>query len=329
MVIQNIKKEDAGNYSCVFSDNEYEPTEVKGVGDNYVLLQVFDDYLPGNLALGNNPARKGEDAELKCTVSDPQSLDRESPTVYACLYKDGVGVQIQLWDREKLQATFTIPRVSKESNGNYSCALFDQKILSRTLMELQGNNTVLLQVESRDTCGNESLYITSVGLGVIVFLLAVALLLEFWRSMRITDKGNFASHCHREQAEENENETQIQDLLINIAMPDYATVQDTLCSQSEPDELMDFSETEENRDDRIYHVVECVFLPSNGDEQKRGPFSPQHRTFRKYMAVPTHSNHTSGFQDRREREVVCECMYVKKHVKSTPKEQPGKYKLRN
>ncbi|KAL4601672.1 hypothetical protein GN956_G25669 [Arapaima gigas] len=87
------------------------PSEVKAPGDNSVFLHVSDDVFPANIALGAKPVIQGEDVDLKCTLPDLQSQDwdRNAP-LYAYLSKDGVGVQIQIWDREKFQANFTIPR---------------------------------------------------------------------------------------------------------------------------------------------------------------------------------------------------------------------------
>ncbi|KAG9328284.1 hypothetical protein JZ751_015392, partial [Albula glossodonta] len=145
-IINSVKREDSGSYTCVFSKSEYEPSNVTGKGDNSVTLQVSAGFLLGDISLKETSVKGGSDVEFTCTVSDIRRTDLSRNLSYTYLCKDGAAVQIKLWDRRIHGAIFTLKRVTAEDSGNYSCILFVSKLLSSKVMELHGNNAVELQV---------------------------------------------------------------------------------------------------------------------------------------------------------------------------------------
>ncbi|KAI1889522.1 hypothetical protein AGOR_G00163740 [Albula goreensis] len=175
-IINSVKREDSGNYTCVFSKAECKPSNVTGKGDNSVTLQVSAGFLPGDIALTETSVKGGSDVELTCTVSDTRSTDLNPDRSYTYLCKDGAAVQIKLWDRRIHGAIFTLKRVTAEDSGNYSCILFVSKLLSSKVMELHGNNAVELQIH-----GAAKGAVTEAVVGVVSVLLISSVMLGLWR----------------------------------------------------------------------------------------------------------------------------------------------------
>nr|XP_029494921.1 uncharacterized protein LOC115112192 isoform X1 [Oncorhynchus nerka] len=147
--MKSVTGQQSGNYSCVFSKTQYPLSEVQGKGDNSLSIQVMDRILPADISLaGSRTVRKGDGVEFKCTISDPSFQTKNtSDLVHAYLCKYGSVVQIQVFDVESTEVTFTIKSFNKNDAGNYSCVIdLQSKTLKDKDRTLYGNNVVFLQV---------------------------------------------------------------------------------------------------------------------------------------------------------------------------------------
>ncbi|CAB1339521.1 unnamed protein product [Coregonus sp. 'balchen'] len=146
--MKSVTSQQSGNYSCVFSETQYLLSEVQGKGDNSLSIQVIDRILLADISLsGSSTVREGEDVEFQCTIiRAPQKIEMTSHS-YLC--KNGTAVQMQVFDVNRMEATFTIKSVIKNDTGNYSCVLdLQSKPLENTDRKLYGNNSAFLQVNA-------------------------------------------------------------------------------------------------------------------------------------------------------------------------------------
>ncbi|XP_048825456.1 uncharacterized protein LOC125704153 [Brienomyrus brachyistius] len=253
IILKNVAKNDTGNYSCVFSVSEYEPSEVRRKGDNSVFFQVIGDFIPANIAVRDESVREGDDVVLRCSLQGVQMV--HSSASFAYLSKDGVPVQLQTWDTEKNEAKFTINSITKENNGNYSCVLFRSGLLTSTAMKLYGNNTVLLSASA--TFSGSILAITYVGYILLLILVFMAGVCRY----RVTMKGKSKGGPEREQEEDNRNSTEIRH---SVPVPEDDTFQETGCHTYESAEFSDEEETSFCDENWVYHEVEVSDYMTTG-----------------------------------------------------------------
>ncbi|CAB1339520.1 unnamed protein product, partial [Coregonus sp. 'balchen'] len=136
-----------GNYSCVFSETQYLLSEVQGKGDNSLSIQTGFSLQTYHFHFRSSTVREGEDVEFQCTIiRAPQKIEMTSHS-YLC--KNGTAVQMQVFDVNRMEATFMIKSVIKNDTGNYSCVLdLQSKPLENTDRKLCGNNSAFLQVNA-------------------------------------------------------------------------------------------------------------------------------------------------------------------------------------
>ncbi|XP_048825455.1 uncharacterized protein LOC125704152 isoform X2 [Brienomyrus brachyistius] len=264
--IKRITKENNGNYSCVlFKSGLLTSKAMKLYGNNTVLLSASatfsGDFIPANIAVRDESVREGDDVVLRCSLQDVQMV--HSSASFAYLSKDGVPVQLQTWDTEKDEAKFTIKRITKDNNGNYSCVLFKSGLLTSTAMKLYGNNTVLLSVSA--TFSGSILVIGQV---IFILLLILVIMVGVWQCKKGKSKGG----PEREQEEDNRNSTEIRH---SVPVPEDDTFQETGCHTYESVELSDEDETSFHDGEAetnvfenwLYHEIETEF-PSYSRVQK-------------------------------------------------------------
>ncbi|XP_064192090.1 uncharacterized protein LOC135255187 isoform X2 [Anguilla rostrata] len=201
--INDVKKEDSGNYSCVYSKTEYKPSDVRGKGDTSVFLQVSAGFLPADIALKETSVMEGNDVEFTCTVSGFWRAD-SSDVSYTYLYKDGTAVKIEVWDSRIREVIFTLSKVHVGDSGSYSCVVISSKSISRNMTKPQGNNAVDLQVHRKETKEIPQELI----MGLFGLLLLVSMLLGLWSYRQNHKQGQRGEanlsgenlECHNEQA---------------------------------------------------------------------------------------------------------------------------------
>lgn len=87
--------------------------------------------------------------DFQCTIiRTPQRIEMTSHS-YLC--KNGTAVQMEEFDVNLMEATFTIKSVINNDTGNYSCVLdLQSKPLDYTGRKLYGNNSAFLQVNGEN-----------------------------------------------------------------------------------------------------------------------------------------------------------------------------------
>nr|XP_046201031.1 uncharacterized protein LOC124033132 isoform X3 [Oncorhynchus gorbuscha] len=197
--MKSVTGQQSGNYSCVFSKALYPFSEVQGKGDNSLSIQVMDRILPADISLaGSRTVRKGDGVEFKCTISDPSFQTKNtSDLVHAYLCKYGSVVQMQVFDVESTEVTFTIKSFNKNDAGNYSCVIdLQSKTLKDKDRTLYGNNGVFLQV---NVSWSHLIRLVS----CICFLLISSLIVGIW--WLFIKQGALQCYCGRTpQQEEND-----------------------------------------------------------------------------------------------------------------------------
>ncbi|XP_062380239.1 uncharacterized protein LOC134068572 [Sardina pilchardus] len=134
-----------GNYSCVFSRNDYQPVTVHLVGDMLVFIKVMDFVHPAIIEVDESKVSQGTAVEFRCTSEE--SPDTDILHVYLC--KNHRITDVNIWDSVKKQARFHMARVQVDDSGNYSCVL-SQRLLAATELHMCGRNAVLLQVQGEN-----------------------------------------------------------------------------------------------------------------------------------------------------------------------------------
>ncbi|XP_062381267.1 uncharacterized protein LOC134069325 [Sardina pilchardus] len=137
--LPGVKKEDSGNYTCVYSEDKQPVNTVSGVEKNAIFIQVTD-FMMAQIFVKTPHVFEGDNVDVKCThfnVKTPKILH-----VYLC--KDGIGVSVAAAQTE--EASFKLRQVSKEDSGNYSCVYSLKKHVTSSVTSTSFKNSVIIQV---------------------------------------------------------------------------------------------------------------------------------------------------------------------------------------
>ncbi|XP_017321956.3 uncharacterized protein LOC108264701 [Ictalurus punctatus] len=148
-IIDDITKDDTGDYSCVFSSYKYDPEDVRGNGINSIFITVNDSFIPAEIASPETSVKMGSDVDLQCTSLKLPERNQKG-NVYAYLYKNGYTVQngtviqVNIWDTVKNKARFTLKEVTMRDAGTYFCFLMSEPCTFPK--EVHGINEVNLNI---------------------------------------------------------------------------------------------------------------------------------------------------------------------------------------
>ncbi|XP_036441626.1 uncharacterized protein LOC118818469 isoform X5 [Colossoma macropomum] len=150
--IDGITKDFTGNYSCVYSEKEYDVKEARGQDFESIFITVNDSFIPAIITLPEISVKEGTDVDFKCTSSKLPDNDQNNNYAYLC--KNGTVIQVNIWNTEKMEAIFTLKEVSKRDAGSYTCGLMaDIQPIPKT--RLHGINKASLHVTGWCRCHSE------------------------------------------------------------------------------------------------------------------------------------------------------------------------------
>ncbi|XP_067450410.1 uncharacterized protein [Thunnus thynnus] len=167
--IRKVGTNYSGNYSCVYSKNNYLLSEVVTRGSNIVQILVIANLLPADISVsGPSTVSEGDNVEFRCTVSDALKTLNECQLIHSYLKKNETVLQVQAFNVTRMEATFTIGAAVMRDSGHYSCLVLPSKCIQEHEKILHGNNAVFLQV-------SESLVLKVIfPCGVIIQMLLLA-----------------------------------------------------------------------------------------------------------------------------------------------------------
>ncbi|XP_046720668.1 uncharacterized protein LOC124395838 isoform X2 [Silurus meridionalis] len=123
--IDEKKKDNAGNYSCVFSVDRYSYKEVRGHGLNSIFITVNDSFTPAEIILPETSVKAGSDVEIQCTSLKLPERNQKG-NIYAFLDKNGTVIQVNIWDTVKNEVRFTLKEVTTQDAGTYICFVMSE-----------------------------------------------------------------------------------------------------------------------------------------------------------------------------------------------------------
>ncbi|XP_052007961.1 uncharacterized protein LOC127661354 [Xyrauchen texanus] len=236
--IEGIQMEHSGNYSCVFSEEKLETTNVKGYGDNYIFINVIESLIRAQIRLLESEVTEGSDVNFMCTSSHTLNTNQSKNLNLAYLIKDGKAVEVSIWDKQKMKTTFTLRKVQMEDAGTYSCVLL-LSILPHPGMRLYGSNEANLQITVASNSSSEEVKIVLVCSGIVLLLCLSLGILAMIRK-RVIECPGFNS----ERSLENDMEIRETEMIYE----DTGEIQNVVCNEQEWDEFSD-SEEDPNKNE--------------------------------------------------------------------------------
>ncbi|XP_076012162.1 uncharacterized protein LOC143004879 [Genypterus blacodes] len=107
-----------------------------------------DNFLPADISVSGPPAvSEGDDITFRCTVSPPLQTACGSQPILSYLRKNETILQVQPFNVEQREATFTIQGAVRRDSGQYSCVVLPSKCIDGQEEKLHGNNTVFIEVK--------------------------------------------------------------------------------------------------------------------------------------------------------------------------------------
>ncbi|XP_060733408.1 uncharacterized protein LOC132850944 [Tachysurus vachellii] len=200
--IDDNRKDNTGNYSCVFSVHKHNFDQVIQNGINFIFITTNDSFVPAVIALSQTNVITGSDVEFQCTsLNLPDRIQKGN--VYAVLYKNSTVIQMTIWDMTKNKARFTLKEVSIQDAGTYICCLMSEPF--HFPKNVHGVNEVILHVTDYI---KETLIITGGVVSLLLIILCLGLVsMRKFQNQVDCFKGHSESHDPRD-AEMNQDEVQ-------------------------------------------------------------------------------------------------------------------------
>ncbi|XP_036441623.1 uncharacterized protein LOC118818469 isoform X2 [Colossoma macropomum] len=237
--IDGITKDFTGNYSCVYSEKEYDVKEARGQDFESIFITVNDSFIPAIITLPEISVKEGTDVDFKCTSSKLPDNDQNNNYAYLC--KNGTVIQVNIWNTEKMEAIFTLKEVSKRDAGSYTCGLMaDIQPIPKT--RLHGINKASLHVTENV---NDTVRIV---VGCSVALLLVLCCLGLYG---VIEKQGWC-RCHSERSTEHGAEARGGEHIL------YTDVTQNQPRAVEWDDFSDNSEDDHGSNEDLYQVCEDV-----------------------------------------------------------------------
>ncbi|XP_014849815.1 PREDICTED: uncharacterized protein LOC106922145 [Poecilia mexicana] len=146
--ISNVHLDHSGNYSCLYSTTNYNPSDVERKGQDVAVILVIPNFIPAELSIaGPFTVHEGSNVEFKCIFSEILHTLNNCQLIYCYLKKNETILQVQVFDLAQMEASFTIEGAVSRDSGPYSCLLLPSKCFQKQWNELQGINTVILEVK--------------------------------------------------------------------------------------------------------------------------------------------------------------------------------------
>ncbi|XP_039466722.1 uncharacterized protein LOC116325532 [Oreochromis aureus] len=138
----------SGNYSCVYSPQNYTLSEVVKKGDDIIEILVIANFLPADISIvGPSTVHEGDYVEFQCTVSQHLHTLGGCKFIYAYLRKNDTILQVQVFNVSQMLATFIIDSAVLKDSGHYSCIVLPSKCFYEHEYTVHGTNKVFLQVK--------------------------------------------------------------------------------------------------------------------------------------------------------------------------------------
>ncbi|XP_014881484.1 uncharacterized protein LOC106942667 [Poecilia latipinna] len=107
--IFNVHLDHSGNYSCLYSTKNYNPSDVKRKGQDVAETLVIPNFIPAELSIaGPFTVNEGSNVEFKCTFSEILHTLNNCQLIYCYLKKNETILQVQVFDLARMEASFTI-----------------------------------------------------------------------------------------------------------------------------------------------------------------------------------------------------------------------------
>ncbi|MGH0118707.1 UNVERIFIED_CONTAM: hypothetical protein FKN15_005693 [Acipenser sinensis] len=143
---QDIRKNDTGNYTCMYGKEN--PGDVKNISHgSSVYLNVHESHYLLTLQLDKQSAMEGMGILFKCMI--PADLrDAAGKEDFFHLYKNGSFVDSQAVPKDLPGVTFSIKKVKRSDTGNYTCVYGKEKLVNSA--NSKRSRPVYLHVTGKD-----------------------------------------------------------------------------------------------------------------------------------------------------------------------------------
>ncbi|MGH0126712.1 UNVERIFIED_CONTAM: hypothetical protein FKN15_029757 [Acipenser sinensis] len=122
---QDVRKNDAGNYTCMYGKEN--PGDVKNISHGSSVYLNVQGML--TLQLSKEIAMEGMDISFKCMIPD-ELRDAAGKEDFFHLYKNGILVDSQPDPKGLPDVEFSITNVKRSDTGNYSCVYGKDKFVN-------------------------------------------------------------------------------------------------------------------------------------------------------------------------------------------------------
>ncbi|XP_058872602.1 uncharacterized protein LOC117965777 [Acipenser ruthenus] len=127
---QDIKKNDAGDYTCMYGNEN--PGDVKNISHgSSVYLSVQESRYQLLLQLDKHNQMEGMDVSFKCMIL-AELRDAAGKEDFFHLYKNGSLVDSRAIPKDVPGVTFSIKNVTRNDTGNYTCIYGKEKLVNST-----------------------------------------------------------------------------------------------------------------------------------------------------------------------------------------------------
>ncbi|KAL3992745.1 KICSTOR complex protein kaptin [Sarotherodon galilaeus] len=138
----------SGNYSCIYSPQNYTLSEIVKKGGDIIEILVIANFLPADISIvGPSTVHEGHHVEFQCTVSQHLHTLGGCKLIYAYLRKNDTILLVQLFNVSQMLATFIIDSAVLRDSGHYSCIVLPSKCIYEHEYTVHGTNKVFLEVK--------------------------------------------------------------------------------------------------------------------------------------------------------------------------------------
>ncbi|MGH0123530.1 UNVERIFIED_CONTAM: hypothetical protein FKN15_018048 [Acipenser sinensis] len=161
---QDIRKNDAGNYTCMYGNEN--PGDVKNISHgSSVYLSVQESTYQLTLQLDKQSAVEGMDVSFQCIILI-EFRDATGKEDFFHLYKDGSLVNSQADPKGIPAVKFSIKKVKRSDTGNYTCVYGKEKLVNSA--NSKRSRPVYLHVTESYGLGNDIRIFLSLGILLVL-----------------------------------------------------------------------------------------------------------------------------------------------------------------
>nr|XP_040021540.1 uncharacterized protein LOC120810754 [Gasterosteus aculeatus aculeatus] len=207
-IIRNVSLNHSGKYSCVFSIKNDLLPKAPMRGLNVIQILVIPNYLPADISIaGPLAVSEGDDVAFRCSVSDTLQTLGGCPFIHSHLRRNETLVQVQTFNVNRMEATFTIQGAVSRDGGHYSCVVLPSKCVPEHEATLRGNNAVLLVV--KESVVDRAM--VSCGVGALMLVVGLCL---WWihKQRKIIEEKSKAAFSASFNAARRQEESEVEDV---------------------------------------------------------------------------------------------------------------------